>query len=129
MEYSGNKAAMGQDRPISETESMVKMNLSKDGKTLDLTATYLKEYGAKDISQMESLRPLTNLAFGTNLCGPKGVKWLAQSKVLVNLISLNMFYNKMGNEGVKYIAVSDNLLSLQNPVSYTHLTLPTILLV
>ena len=116
MDYSGNKAAMGQDRPISETESMVKMNLSKDGKTLDLTATYLKEYGAKDISQMESLRPLTNLAFGTNLCGPKGVKWLAQSKVLVNLTSLNMFYNKMGNEGVKYIAVSDNLLSLQNLV-------------
>ena len=116
MDYSGNKTAMGQDRASSETEGIVSMNLSKDGKTLDLTATYLKEYGAKDISQMEKLRPLTNLAFGTNLCGPKGAKWLAQSEVLVNLTSLNLFYNKIGNEGVKYIAVSDNLLSLQNLV-------------
>jgi Ran GTPase-activating protein (RanGAP) involved in mRNA processing and transport len=62
------------------------------------------------------LRPLTTLAFGTNLCGAKGAKWLAQSEVLVNLTSLNMFYNKIGNDGVKYIAVSDNLLSLQNLV-------------
>ena len=91
MDYSGNKTAVGQDRAISETESIVSMNLSKDGKTLDLTATYLKEYGAKDISQMESLRPLTTLAFGTNLCGAKGAKWLAQSEVLVNLTSLNLF--------------------------------------
>ena len=116
MDYSGNKTAVGQDRAISETESIVSMNLSKDGKTLDLTATYLKEYGAKDISMMESLRPLTTLAFGTNLCGAKGARWLAQSEVLVNLTSLNLFYNKIGNEGLKYIAVSDNLLSLQNLV-------------
>ena len=58
MDYSGNKTAVGQDRAISETESIVSMNLSKDGKTLDLTATYLKEYGAKDISKMESLRAM-----------------------------------------------------------------------
>jgi Ran GTPase-activating protein (RanGAP) involved in mRNA processing and transport len=65
---------------------------------------------------MEFLRPLTHLAFGTNLCGPKGLKYIAQSEVLVNLTSLNMFYNRLGNEGVKYLAVSDNLLSLQNLV-------------
>jgi len=109
MDYSGNKTAMGQERVMAETESIVRMNLSKDGKTLDLTATYLKEYGAKDIARMEFLRPLTNLAFGTNLCGPKGVKYFAQSDVLVNLTSLNLFYNRIGNEG-------DNLLSLQNLV-------------
>ena len=107
---------MGQERIMAETESIVRMNLSKDGKTLDLTATYLKEYGAKDISRMEFLRPLTNLAFGTNLCGPKGAKYISQSDVLVNLVSLNMFYNRLGNEGVKYLAISDNLLSLQNLV-------------
>ena len=44
MDYSGNKTAMGQDRASSESEGIVSMNLSKDGKTLDLTATYLKEY-------------------------------------------------------------------------------------
>ena len=44
MDYSGNKTAMGQERVMAETESIVRMNLSKDGKTLDLTATYLKEY-------------------------------------------------------------------------------------
>ncbi len=105
---------MGQERAMVETESIVRMNLSKDGKTLDLTAAYLKEYGAKDIARMEFLRPLTSLAFGTNLCGPKGIKYLAQSDVLVNLSSLNLFYNQIGNEGIKYLAVSDNLLSLQN---------------
>ena len=61
MDYSGNKTAVGQDRAISETESIVSMNLSKDGKTLDLTATYLKEYGAKDISMMESLLSLIHI--------------------------------------------------------------------
>ena len=116
MDTSGNKTAFGQERGMAATESIVRMNLSKDGKTLDLTATYLKEYGAKDIARMEFLRPLTHLAFGTNLCGPKGLKYIAQSEVLVNLTSLNMFYNRLGNEGVKYLAVSDNLLSLQNLV-------------
>ena len=116
MDYSNNKISMGQERLLAETESIIRMHLSKDGSTLDLTAVYLKEYGAKDIARMEFLRPLTNLAFGTNLCGPKGVKYLAQSEVLVNLTSLNLFYNRIGNEGVKYLAVSDNLLSLQNLV-------------
>ena len=116
MDYSNNKISMGQERILAETESIIRMHLSKDGFTLDLTAIYLKEYGAKDIARMEFLRPLTNLAFGTNLCGPKGVKYLAQSEVLVNLTSLNLFYNRIGNEGVKYLAVSDNLLSLQNLV-------------
>lgn len=116
MDYSGNKTAMGQERILAETESIIRQHLSKDGFTLDLTAVYLKEYGAKDIARMEFLRPLTSLAFGTNLCGPKGAKYIAQSGVLVNLTSLNLFYNRLGNEGVKYIAVSDNLLSLQNLV-------------
>ncbi|MBT3923388.1 MAG: hypothetical protein HOF21_12520 [Nitrospina sp.] len=116
MDYSGNKTSAGQERILAETESIIRSHLSKDGLTLDLTAVYLKEYGAKDIARMEFLRPLTSLAFGTNLCGPKGVKYIAQSEVLVNLTSLNLFYNRIGNEGVKYIAVSDNLLSLQNLV-------------
>ncbi len=116
MDYSGNKTSVGQERILAETESIIRAHLSKDGKTLDLTAAYLKEYGAKDIARIEFLRPLTNLAFGTNLCGAKGVKYIAQSEVLVNLTSLNLFYNRIGNEGVKYLAVSDNLLSLQNLV-------------
>jgi Ran GTPase-activating protein (RanGAP) involved in mRNA processing and transport len=116
MDYSGNKTSVGQERILAETESIIRMHLSKDGYTLDLTAVYLKEYGAKDIARMEFLRPLTSLAFGTNLCGSKGVKYIAQSEVLVNLTTLNLFYNQIGNEGVQYIALSDNLLSLQNLV-------------
>ena len=116
MDYSGNKTSAGQERILAQTETIIRQHLSKDGLTLDLTAIYLKEYGAKDIARMEFLRPLTSLAFGTNLCGAKGAKYLAQSEVLVNLTTLNLFYNKIGNEGIKYLAVSDNLLSLKNLV-------------
>ncbi len=114
MHYEGNKEAKGYTKSISETEQLIRANLTKDGKTLDITAGYVKEYGAKDISKFEFLRSLTSLNMGTNLIGHQGVKFLAQSKVLVNLTSLNLFYNQIGNEGVKYVAVSDNLLSLQN---------------
>ena len=114
MHYEGNKEAKGYTQSISETEQVVRSNLSKDGKTLDITACYLKEYGAKDISKFEFLRDLTSLNMGTNLIGHPGVKFLSQSQVLVNLTSINLFYNQIGNEGVKYIAVSDNLLSLQS---------------
>ncbi len=114
MHYEGNKEAKGYTKSVSETEQLVQANLSKDGKTLDLTAAYVKEYGAKDVSQFEFLQDLTSLAMGTNLIGPQGAKHLAQSTVLVNLTSLNLFYNQLGNDGVKYLAVSDNLLSLQN---------------
>ncbi len=116
MDYSKNKEASGQERASDETEMIVQDNLSKDGKTLDLTAAYLKEYGAKDIASFEYLRDLTNLEMGTNLIGAKGARHLAQSTVLVNLTSLNLFYNDIGNDGVKYIALSDNLQSLQNLV-------------
>ncbi|MFQ5451913.1 MAG: hypothetical protein ACE5E9_14955 [Nitrospinaceae bacterium] len=116
MDYSRNKEAKGQDRASWETEMVVRENLSKDGRTLDLTATYLKEYGAKDIASFEFLQELTSLQLGTNLIGPQGAKYLAKSKVLTQLTSLNLFYNNLGNEGVKYIAVSDNLQSLQNLV-------------
>ena len=114
MHYEGNKEAKGYTKSISETEQLVRANLSKDGKTLDITAGYIKEYGAKDISKFEFLKDLTSLNMGTNLVGPQGVKFLAQSKILVNLTSLNLFYNQIGNDGIKYITVSDNLLSLQN---------------
>jgi Ran GTPase-activating protein (RanGAP) involved in mRNA processing and transport len=116
MDQSKNKEARGQNRASEETEMIVRDNLSKDGKTLELTAAYLKEYGAKDVATFEFLKDLTSLEFGTNLIGPAGAKYLAQSTVLTHLTSLNLFYNSIGNEGVKYIAVSDNLQSLQNLV-------------
>ena len=116
MDYSKNKQAKGQNRASYETEMIVRDNLSKDGKTLDLTASYLKEYGAKDVASFEFLVDLTTLEFGTNLIGTKGAKYIGQSKVLTHLTSLNLFYNDIGNEGAKYIAVSDNLQSLQNLV-------------
>ncbi len=114
MDMSQNKEAMGQNRGFEETLALVKTDLSKDGKTLDLTAAYLKEYGAKDIANMDFLENLQTLELGTNLMGPKGAKHIARSKCLINLKSLNLFYNNIGNEGVKYLAVSDNLLSLSS---------------
>ena len=114
MDISLNKEAKGQNRSLRETEMIVRSHLSKDGKTLDLTAVYLKELGVKDVAQLEFLKDLTTLEIGNNLMGAKGAKYLAQAKYLTNLTSLNMFYNKIGNEGIKYIAVSDNLLSLNN---------------
>ncbi|MCH8156588.1 MAG: hypothetical protein IID18_02360, partial [Nitrospinae bacterium] len=96
MHYEGNKEAKGYTKSVSETEQLVLANLSKDGKTLDITAGYIKEYGAKDIASFEFLRDLTSLAIGTNLIGIQGAKHLAQSKVLVNLTSLNLFYNLLG---------------------------------
>lgn len=93
---------------------LIKHSLSKDGKTLDLTAMHLEEFGAKDIAQCELVREVTTLEFGRNICGSRGVKYLAQSNILSNLVSLNLFYNRIGNDGVKYIAVSDNLLNLRN---------------
>lgn len=114
MDTSLNKESKGQNRAFEETQEMVRSEISKDGKTLDLTAYYLKELGAKDLANMEILRDLSTLELGTNLIGSKGAKYLAQSKCLVNLTSLNLFYNAIGNEGVKYIAISDNLLSLTN---------------
>lgn len=116
MDYSKNKEARGQNRVSEETEMVVRDNLSKDGKTLELTAAYLKEYGAKDVASFDFLAELTSLEFGTNLIGAKGAKYLSQSEVLTKLTSLNLFYNGIGNEGVKFIAVSDNLQSLQNLV-------------
>jgi len=114
MDMSLNREAKGQNRGFEETLEVVKSEISSDGKTLDLTAVYLKEYGAKDIANMDLLKDLKTLEMGTNLIGPKGMKHLATSKVLTNLTSLNLFYNKIGNEGIKYLVVSDNLLSLQN---------------
>jgi Ran GTPase-activating protein (RanGAP) involved in mRNA processing and transport len=116
MDYSKNKQAKGQNRASDETEMIVRDNLTKDGSTLDLTACYLKEFGAKDVASFDFLADLTSLEFGTNLIGSKGAKYLGQSKVLTQLTSLNLFYNDIGNEGAKYIAVSDNLQSLQNLV-------------
>ena len=112
MDMSLNKEARGQNRGFEESVALAKSELSKDGKTLDLTAAYLKEYGAKDIANMDFLEGLQTLELGTNMMGAKGAKYIAQSKYLVNLKSLNLFYNALGNEGVKYLAVSDNLLSL-----------------
>lgn len=112
MDTSLNKEARGQNRGFEESVALVKSELSKDGKTLDLTAAYLKEYGAKDIASMDFLEDLQTLELGTNMMGAKGVKYIANSKHLINLKSLNLFYNSIGNEGVKYLAVSDNLLSL-----------------
>ena len=112
MDMSLNKEAKGQNRGFEESVALVKSELSKDGKTLDLTAAYLKEYGSKDIANMDFLESLQTLELGTNMMGAKGVKYIANSKYLVNLKSLNLFYNSIGNEGVKYLAVSDNLLSL-----------------
>lgn len=114
MDQSQNKESQGQQRSLDETEMIVRSHLSKDGKTLDLTAIYLKELGVKDVAKLEFLKDLTTLEIGNNLMGSRGAKYLAQAKYLTNLSSLNMFYNKIGNDGVKYIAVSDNLLSLTN---------------
>ncbi len=114
MDMSQNKEAKGQNRSFEETEMMVQSELSKDGRTLDLTAAYLKEYGARDLANMEALKDLNKLELGTNLIGPRGMKFLGASKHLTNLTSLNLFYNVLGNEGIKYLTVSDNLLSLAN---------------
>ncbi|MBI4384755.1 MAG: hypothetical protein HY579_12065 [Nitrospinae bacterium] len=113
MDYSANKFSKGH-MTAEELESFVRESLSPDGKTLDLTANYIKEYGAKDLASFEFLKDLATLELGTNLIGEKGAKYLATSKCLVNLTSLNLFYNAIGNDGVKAIAVSDNLLSLVN---------------
>lgn len=114
MDMSLNKEARGQNRGFEESVEIVKAELSKDGKTLDITAVYLKEFGAKDLANMDFLEGLTTLEMGTNLIGPKGMKYIARSPYLKNLTSLNLFYNKIGNEGIKYLATSDNLLSLKN---------------
>lgn len=114
MDTSKNKFAKGQERSTTDIVLIVQNNLSKDGRTLDLTAAHLREYGAKDISNFEPLGELNCLELGSNLIGPGGVKYLARSEVLTNLTSLNLSYNKLGNEGVKLIALSDNLQSLQN---------------
>ncbi|PIQ95747.1 MAG: hypothetical protein COV67_13230 [Nitrospinae bacterium CG11_big_fil_rev_8_21_14_0_20_56_8] len=116
MDYEGSKEAKGWSKSFEETVRVVRSNLSKDGKTLDLTACYLKEYGAKDVANMDFLEELTTLEMGTNLIGTRGAKYLATSPYLKNLTSLNLFYNALGNDGVKFLAVSDNLLSLQNLV-------------
>lgn len=114
MDTSLNKEAKGQNRGFEESMAQVKSELSKDGKTLDLTAAYLKEYGAKDIASMDFLEELQTLELGTNMMGAKGAKYIAQSKYLTNLKTLNLFYNSIGNEGVKYLAISNNLLSLSS---------------
>jgi len=114
MDTSLNKEAKGQNRGFEDNVEIVKGELSSDGKTLDLTAAYLKELGAKDLANMDFLEPLTTLEMGTNLIGPQGMKHLCRSKYLVNLTSLNLFYNKIGNEGLKYLVTSDNLLSLKS---------------
>lgn len=113
MDYSANKFSKG--HMTSEgVEAFARESLSDKGKTLDLTASYLREYGARDITTFEFLKDVTKLELGSNLIGPKGAKYLATSKVLTNLTSLNLFYNSIGNEGAMYIAISDNLLSLVN---------------
>ncbi|NIQ01506.1 MAG: hypothetical protein GWM98_14885 [Nitrospinaceae bacterium] len=114
MDTSLNREARGQNRGFEDTVAMVKSELTQDGKSLNLNAAYLKEYGAKDIANMDFLEGLSNLELGTNIIGPRGAKYLGQSKYLVNLTSLNLYYNNLGDEGVKYIAISDNLLSLTN---------------
>ncbi len=98
----------------SESEKLFTAQLSKDGKTLDLTAMHLEEIGAKDVSHCEFLSEINSLEFGNNLCGPKGARHISKSKYLTNLTSLNLFYNRIMDEGCKHIAVSDNLLSLKN---------------
>ena len=98
----------------SESEKLFKSQLSKDGKTLDLTAMHLEEIGAKDVSNCEFISEINSLEFGNNLCGPKGTRHIAKSKCLTKLTSLNLFYNRILDAGCKHIAVSDNLISLKN---------------
>lgn len=114
MDMSLNKEARGQNRGFEESVEIVKAELSKDGKTLDITAVYLKEFGAKDLANMDFLEELTTLEMGTNLIGSRGMKHIARSPYLKNLTSLNLFYNKIGDDGVKFLATSDNLTSLKN---------------
>ena len=112
MHYEGNKEAKGYSKSISETEQLVRANLSKDGKTLDITAGYVKEYGAKDISKFDFLKDLTSLNMGTNLIGHGGVKFLAQSETLVNLTSLNLFRSHLLR--TKYVCKPSSELSVIN---------------
>ncbi len=111
MDYSGNKYSKGYTKS-DETRALIDEALSPDGKTLDLTASYLREYGTKDLAGYEKLKDLTTLELGTNLIGVKGIRHITNSEYLVNLKSLNLTYNELGNEGVKYVAISDNLLTL-----------------
>ena len=97
-----------------ESEKLFHSQLSKDGKTLDVTAMHMGEIGAKDIANTESIKDITTLEFGNNLCGPKGARSIAKSPYLKSLTSLNMYYNRIQDDGCKHIAVSNNLLSLRN---------------
>jgi len=97
-----------------QSEKLFHTQLSKDGKTLDVTAMHLGEIGAKDVANTESIKNITTLEFGNNLCGPKGAKFIGRSDYLTQLTSLNLYYNRILDEGCKYLAVSDNLLSLRN---------------
>ena len=97
-----------------QMEKLFHSQLSKDGKTLDLTAMHMGEIGAKDVANTESIRDITTLEFGNNLCGPKGARYIAKTSLLTKLTSLNMYYNRIQDEGCKYLAVSNSLISLRN---------------
>ena len=65
-------------------DELIRDRLSKDGQVLNLKAQFLREVGAIELVQKESLKELRALDLSQNGIGDEGVKALAQSTVLVN---------------------------------------------
>ena len=71
-------------------DELIRDRLSKDGQVLNLKAQFLREVGAIELVQKESLKEVRALDLSQNGIGDEGVKALAQSTVLVNLRNLNL---------------------------------------
>ena len=114
-----------------DLSKLVEKRISQDGTTLNLTGLKIGKKGAKKLATIESLDSLDTLHLQGNNIKSYGMKALARSPHLINLKHIDLWGNLLGDLGLKAIADSPHLKSLETlkPVSYTHLTLPTILLV
>ena len=64
---------------MANLEELIRDRLSKDGQVLSLKAQFLREVGAKELAQHETMKEIRALDLSQNSIGDEGVKASAES--------------------------------------------------
>ena len=70
---------------MSKVDDLIRDRLSKDGEVLSLKAQFLREVGAKELAENETMKGVRALDLSQNSIGDEGVKAIAKSALFVNL--------------------------------------------
>ena len=68
---------------MSKVDDLIRDRLSKDGEVLSLKAQFLREVGAKELAEDETMNGVRALDLSQNSIGDEGVKAIAESALFV----------------------------------------------